>query len=76
MTNLQPWEYAGYVYNPSHRNEKMDAIRESVSLYFMHSKGHINTGVQSDGSVTELESQDVIILENEFPSRKGIDIDI
>ena len=42
----------------------------------MHSKGHINTGKQSDGSVTEFESQDVIILENGFPSRDVIDIDI
>ena len=42
----------------------------------MHSKGHINIGVQLDGSVTELESQDVIILENGFPSKDAIDIDI
>ena len=33
-------------------------------------------GVQLDGSVTKLESQDVIILENGFPSRNAIDIDI
>ena len=44
--------------------------------YPEHSKGYVLIGERDDGTITELESPDVIFLENEFPSITDVDKDI
>ena len=44
--------------------------------YLEYSKGYVLISEHDDGTITELESWDVVFLENEFPSITDVDKDI
>ena len=40
--------------------------------YSEHSKGYVFIGENEDGSVTEIESRDIVFIEKDFPSRGSL----
>lgn len=59
-----------YFYNPLHPHEKLGARGKKCIFirYSKHSKGYVLISECDSGTITELESWDVIFLENECPS--------
>ena len=67
---------ANYVHSNSHRYVKLGPRTNSLFIkYSDESKGYVMFGEQSDGTITKIESWDVVLLEGEFP-RKGDIYDI
>ena len=69
-TPYELWTGTGYVHNTSHRYGKLGPRRKKCIFirYSEHSKGYVLISEQLDGSVTELESRDVVFIESEFPN--------
>ena len=74
---MRPWRCAAYVHNVSHENGKL--IPKGKKCIFIRysesSKGYIFLGEDINGSITEIESRDVVFLEEDFPRRGEIDKD-
>ena len=67
-----------YVHNPSDKYGKLGhSGRKCIFIrYSEHSKGYVFIGEHEDGTVIELESQDVTFLEDYFPHASEIDRDL
>ena len=74
---MHPWGCAAYVHNVSHEYGKLGPKgKKCISIrYSESSKGYIFLGEDINGSVTEIESRDVIFLEEDFLGRGEIDRD-
>ncbi|GAV73344.1 hypothetical protein CFOL_v3_16830, partial [Cephalotus follicularis] len=71
LNHLRPWGAAGYVQSTSHRFGKLGprARKHIFIRYSDSSKGYVMYGEHPDGGgMTEVESHDVIFLEDEYPS--------
>jgi transposase InsO family protein len=70
LDHLRPWGSAGYVHNPTHKYEKLGprAIKMVFIRYSEHSKGYVMYGEHPDGGMKEVDSRNVDLLEDEFPS--------
>ena len=73
LNNLRPWGSTSYVHNTSYRYGKLGPRGKKCIFirYSEHSKGYVLIGEQPGGSVTELESRDVI--ESEFPNKGEVE---
>ena len=71
LSSLRSWGSAVYVYDTFHKYEKLDLRGKKCIFirYSEHSKGYMFISKQADGSITELESWDIMFLKNNF-SRK------
>ena len=67
-----------YVHNPSHKYGKLGhKERKCIFIrYSEHSKGYVFIGEHEDGTVTKLESWDVMFLKDNFPHTGEIDRDL
>ena len=74
---MRPWGCAAYAHNVSHEYGKLGPKRKKsiFKRYLESSKGYIFLGEDINGSVTEIESRDVVFLEEDFPRRGEIDRD-
>ena len=77
-SNLRPWKSVAYVHNFSHKYGKLGHRgRKCIFIrYSEYSKGYVFISEHEDGTVTELESQDVTFLEGDFPCMGEIDRDL
>ena len=77
LGSLHPWGCAAYVQNNSHQYGKLGPREKKCIFirYFELSKGFMFVGEEADKRVTEFESQDVVFLEEDYPTRGGIDKD-
>jgi len=75
--NLQPWGSAPYVHTTFHLNRKLGSRWKKCIFihYSSHSKRYVFLGEHEDGSVTEIESRDVNVLEEEFLSKGEVNQD-
>ena len=66
---MPPWGCAAYVHNLSHEYGKLGPKRKKCIFirYSKSSKGYIFLGEDINGSVIEIESRDVVFLEEDFP---------
>ena len=71
LENLQSWGSVGFVHDTSHKYGKLGPRGKKCIFirYPEHSKGYVLIGEQPDRTVTEIESRDVVFIEDEFPSR-------
>ena len=62
LGNLHPWGCATYIHNNTHQYGKLGPKGKKCIfiIYSETSKGFVFIGEKADGSVTELESRDVI----------------
>lgn len=69
---------AVYVHNPLYTHEKMGTKGKIYIFirYFEYSKEYVLIGEYDDGTIVELESWDVIFLENKFSSIANVNKDI
>ena len=67
-----------FVHNPSHKYRKLSPKeRKCIFIrYNEHSKGYVFIGKYEDGTVIELESQDVTFLKDDYPCTGEIDRDL
>ena len=67
-----------YVHASSHPNKKLGPRGKKCILiyYSKHSTGYVFLGEKEGGSVTEIESRDVKFLEQEFPSKGEVCMDL
>ena len=67
-----------FVHNPSHKYRKLSPKeRKCIFIrYNEHSKGYVFIGEHEDGTVIELESQDVTFLKDDFSCMGEIDMDL
>ena len=74
---MGPWGYAAYVHNVSHEYGKLGpkGKKRIFIRYLESSKRYIFLGEDINGSVTEIESRDVVFLEEDFPGQGEIDRD-
>jgi len=72
---MRLWGAAGYVHSNSHAYEKLGprANKYIFIRYSDESKGYVMLGEQPDGTITKIESRDVIFLEGRFSKKKDID---
>ena len=77
-SNLRPWGLVAYVHNSSHKYGKLGPRgRKCIFIrYNEHSKGYVFIGENENGTVTKLESRDVMFLEDDFPCKGEIDRDL
>ena len=66
-----------YVHNVSHEYWKLGSKGKKYIFirYLESSKGYIFLGEDINGSVTKIESRDVVFLEKDFPGQGEIDKD-
>ena len=66
-----------YVHNNSHQYGKLGHRGKKCIFirYFELSKRFVFVGEEADGRVIEFESQDVVFLEEDYPTRDEIDKD-
>ena len=74
---MRPWGRAAYVHNVSHEYGKLGPKGKKCVFirYPESSKGYIFLGEDINGSVIEIESRDVVFLEEDFLGRGKIDRD-
>ena len=67
-----------YFHNPSHKYGKLSPRGKKCIFirYSEYSKGYMFIGKYEDGTVIELESQDVTFLKDDFPRMGEIDKDL
>ena len=72
---LHPWGYASYIHDTSHKYGKLGPQGKKCIFvrYFENSKGFVFIGEDFHGRITEIESRDVTILEDQFPVKGDID---
>ena len=77
LGNLHPWGCAAYIHNNTHQYGKLGPKGKKCIFirYSETSKGFVFIGEKADGSVTELESRDVVFLEEDFPVRGTVNKD-
>ena len=75
---MQPWGCVAYVHNIFHEYGKLGPRGKKCVFirYSKYSKGYVFLGEDINGSITEIESQDVVFLEEDFPGRGEIDRDL
>ncbi len=75
LSYFRPWGSEGIVHDTSHKYGKLGPRgKKCISIrYSEHSKGYVLIGEQTDGRVTEIESQDVDFIEDEFPTRGEVE---
>ena len=75
---MRIWGCATYVHNISHEYGKLGPRGKKCIFirYSEYSKGYVFLGEDINESVMEIESQDVIFLEEDFPGRGEIDRDL
>lgn len=68
LEHLQPLGFCGYVHNTFHKSEKLGirANKYIFTRYLESSKGFAMNGEHFNGGVTEIESCDIIFIENDF----------
>ena len=66
---MRPWGCAAYVHKVSHEYGKLGPKGKQCIFikYLEPSKGYIFLGEDTNGSITEIKSRDVIYLEKDFP---------
>ena len=66
---MRPWGCTTYVHNFSYEYGKLGPKGKKCIFirYSESSKGYIFSGKDINGSVIEIESRDVIFLEDDFP---------
>ena len=66
-----------YVHNNSHQYEKLGPRGKKCIFirYFELSKGFMFVGEEADRRMTEIESRDVVFLEEDYPTRGKIEKD-
>ena len=71
---MRPWGYTTYVHNISHENGKLGPMGKKCIFirYTEYSKGYVFLGEDINGNVTEIESQDIVFLEEDFLGRGEI----
>ena len=77
LSNLHPWGCAAYVHNNSYQYGKLGP-REKKCIFIRYSelsKGFVFVGEEADGRMTEIESRDVVFLEEDYPTRGEIEKD-
>ena len=74
---MHPWGCVAYVHNVSHEYGKLSPKGKKYIFirYSESSKGYIFFGEDINGNVTEIESQDVIFIEEDFMGLDEIDRD-
>ena len=74
---IRPWGCAAYVHNVSHEYGKLGPKGKKCIFisYSESSKGYIFLGEDKNGSVIEIESRDVVFLEEDSPGRGEIEKD-
>jgi len=69
---------AGYVHNPTHEHGKLG--RRATKMVFIrhpkHSKEYVMFGEHPNGGMTKMDSRNVDLLEDEFPSISEIKQDL
>ena len=77
LGNLHPWGCATYIHNNTHQYGKLGTKGKKCIFirYSETSKGFVFIGEKADGSVTELESRDVVFLEEDYPVRAKVNKD-
>ena len=77
LGNLHPWGCAAYVHNNSHQYGKLDPKGKKCILirYSELSKEFVFIGEEADERVAEIESRDVVFLEEDYPTRWEIEKD-
>ena len=75
LSYMHLWGTTGFVHSNSHGYEKLGpkANKYIFNRYSDESKGYVTLGVQPDGTVIEIGSQDVVFLEREFSRKENID---
>ena len=78
LAHLRPWGSAAFVHDPSSKFGKLGPRGKKCIFirYPEHSKRYVFIGKQADGSISKLESRDVTFLENDFPQRGDITLDL
>ena len=74
LGNLHPWGCAAYVHNNSHQYGKLGP-KGKKCIFIRYSelfKGFVFVGEEADGRMTEIESRDVVFLEEDYPTRGEI----
>ena len=71
LDNLHLWGCAAYDHNNSHQYGKLGPRGKKCILirYFKLSKRFVFVGEEADEKVTEIESRDVVFLEEDYPTR-------
>ena len=74
---MHPWGCATYVHNNSHQYRKLDPRGKKCIFirYSELSKGFVFVGEEADRRMTEIESRDVVFLEEDYPTRGEIEKD-
>ena len=77
LGNLNPWGCVAYIHNNNHQYGKLGPKGKTCIFirYSETSKGFVFINEKADGSVTELESRDVVFLEEDFPMRGKVNKD-
>ena len=77
LGNLHPWGCAAYIHNNTHQYGKLGPKGKKCIFirYSETSRGFVFIGEKADGSVTELESRDVVFLEEDYPVRGKVNKD-
>ena len=72
---MRPWGLVAYVYNPSHKYEKLGHKKRKCIIirYIEHSKGYVFISEHEDETIIAFESQNVTFLEDDFPCTCEID---
>ena len=74
LSIMRLWVCTAYIHNTSHEYEKLGPMgRKCIFIrYSKFSKGYIFLGEDVNGRVIEIESRDVIFLEEDFPKNGEI----
>ena len=77
LGNLHPWGCVAYVHNNFHHYEKLDPKGKKCIFirYSKLSKWVVFVGEETDRRVAEIESWDVVFLEEDYPTKDEIDKD-
>lgn len=77
LNHLRARGLAAYINDRSHKHNKLGSRGKKCIFirYFEHSKGYVFIGENTNGSILEFESCDVIFIENYFPSRDKLQKD-
>ena len=77
LGNLLPWGCAAYIHNNTHQYGKLGPKGKKCIFirYSETSKGFVFIDEKAYGSMTELESRDVVFLEEDFPVRGKVNKD-
>ena len=77
LSIMRPWGCPAYIHNASHEYEKLGPRGKKCIFirYLEFSKEYVFFGEDMNGRVIEIESRDVIFLEEDFPKKGEINED-